>query len=121
MFKMKTLIYIVLAGIVGTIANAVAAAIIVSPEKLNFIYDLSRYGIAIFLALLIPVIYRIMPSALSRFLVSVLALTLGASLLAKLYFGVGAPWLLVLSLNLVYAVVTTTIYVGLSKKFSPDK
>ncbi len=120
MHLIRTFIIVILAGIAGTLANAFAASVAISPEKLNFIYVLGRYGVAIGVALFIPLIYHFVLSGKAGFIVSALVLTVAASLLAKLYFGAGAPWSLVLSLNLVYGVVATALYTILSRIFAPE-
>ncbi len=113
----RTILFILLAAIAGTLANAFAASIAIAPGKLAMMYVPGRYGVAIAVAILIPLIYQ-MVSGKAGFIVSVIALTVIPSLLAKLYFVAGAPWSLVLSLNLVFAAVTTAIYTILSRIFS---
>lgn len=115
---LRTLVFVILAGIAGTLANAFAASVAISPEKLNFIYVLGRYQVAILVALLIPLIYHFVASGKAGFILATVALTVVASALAKLYFGAGAPWALVLSLNLVYGAVATVIYSILSRIFA---
>ena len=44
--------------------------------------------------------------------VALVSLTVIPSLLAKTVFGAGAPWLIVLAVNLVYAVAATGVWVG---------
>ncbi len=110
-------LFVILAGIAGTLANAFAASVVVAPGKLAMMYDPGRYGVAIAVAALIPVIYKLVSGKVG-FIFAVIILTIVPSLLAKLYFGAGAPWDLVLRLNLVYAAVATALYSILSRVFA---
>lgn len=107
---MREIIAAILAGAVGTLANAAAAALLISPEKFGQLASApGRYGVAIALSLTLPLLAQItqgVPFAILGFIL----LTGGASLLAKLVFGSGAAWPMVLSLNAVYAVAALVTY-----------
>jgi len=105
----KMIIAVIIAGVAGTIANAVAASIIIAPEKINFLYVPNRYLIAIAIAALLPFLYTYIGGAVGWAL-SLIALILVPSLIAKLVLGAGAPWGLVLGLNGIYAITAIAIY-----------
>ena len=103
------LLAIVLAGLVGTLLNAAAVAIFVSPDRLALALLPGRYLVAILLCLPLPLlISRVRGAAFLIF--GTLWLTLAASVLAKFLFGVGAPWPMVLGFNLVYAIGAIVTY-----------
>lgn len=105
---MRQLIAVIAAGIAGTWANAVAAEFAGAGAGLAFALVPGRYGVAIALCGLLPVLERL-PNRI--FIpISIALLAVGASLIAKLVFGAAAPWELVLSLNAVYAIFATLTY-----------
>jgi len=106
---LKIFIAVIIAGIAGTVANAVAASIVVAPEKINFLYVPNRYFIAIAIAGLLPLLYTAI-GGLGGWALSLIALTIIPSLIAKLVLGAGAPWGLVLGLNAIYALTAVAIY-----------
>ena len=106
---MRIGVAVLLAGVVGTLVNALAAALVVSPDKIAFALVPGRYLVAIGLCAALPLLAQVAGGW--RFaLLAVVFLTLGASLLAKLVFGAGAPWALVLTLNAVFAVAAVASY-----------
>lgn len=101
---------VIAAGIVGTIANSVA--VVFAFPDIDLIALLAKYGrfvVAIAVAALLPVIYSQM-SGTSAIVTAIAALTIIPSVLAKLVFGIGAPWIMVLLLNLVFAIVAWAVY-----------
>jgi len=101
---------IVLAGISGTLVNSAAAAAVLGGDKfLPFALSPGRHAVAIAVAALIPLSFVLLDGAAALGLAGVL-LTVVPSVLAKMIFGSGAPWTLVLLLNLVYAVTAILVY-----------
>ena len=96
------------AGIAGTLANALAAALL-DPELIRLAVEPGRYAVAVLVAFAIPLSLAFLRSALAPW-VALMALTLLPSLLAKFLFGAGAAWSLVLSLNAVYALAALLFY-----------
>ncbi len=105
---------VVIAGIAGTIANGVAVALIVAPARIDLLLVPGRYGVAILVAAALPFLFRWLSGG-ATWISALLVLTVAPSLLAKLVFGAGAPWSLVLGLNAVYAVAAIATY-GLATK-----
>ena len=105
----RTALAVVIAGVAGTLANALAAVVFVNPALWILALAPQRYAIATALALGIPVIYRLLPGAWGAFLALVF-LTLAPSLLNKLVFGGMAAWHVVLALNFVYALAALIAY-----------
>ena len=106
---MRIGVAVLLAAVVGTLVNAFAAALVVSPDKIALALVPGRYLVAIGLCALLPPLAAI-ASGWRFALLGAAVLTLGASLLAKLAFGAGASWTLVLSLNAVFAVAAVASY-----------
>lgn len=109
MFSTRVLTAVVVAAIAGTLFNAVAVAIAVSPDRLALALVPGRYIVAIVLCLALPLLSREF-DRLWFFVIGIFWLTVAASVVAKLVFGVGAPWSMVLGFNLVYAVAAIIVY-----------
>ena len=105
----KIVIAVIVAGIIGTIANAIAASIAIAPDKINFLYVPNRYLVAVAVAALLPLLYTYI-GGLGGWALSLIALTLTPSLIAKLALGAAAPWGLVLALNAIYGLTAIAIY-----------
>ena len=105
----KIIFAVVIAGIAGTVANAIAASIAIAPDKINFLYVPNRYLIAIAVAATLPLLYTQI-GGMVGWAFSFIALTIIPSLIAKLVLGAGAPWGLVLALNAIYALTAIAIY-----------
>ena len=108
-FNTRVLIAVVVAAITGTLFNAAAVAIAVSPDRLALALVPGRYLVAIALCLALPFLSRQFDRPWF-FIIGILWLTVAASVVAKLVFGVGAPWPMVLGFNLVYAVAAIAAY-----------
>ena len=108
----KEISAVVAAGIVGTLVNTIAVILVVGAPFALF-FALGRYVVAIIVAGALPFVYRSM-SGLQAHLVAGAILTIVPSVLAKLVFGVGAPWALVMILNAVYAAAAITTYLVLT-------
>ena len=100
---LREAVAVVTAGIAGTVANGIAVALVVAPARIDLLLVPGRYGVAILVAAALPFLFRWLNGA-AAWIAAVATLTVVPSLLAKLVFGAGAPWALVLGLNAVYAV-----------------
>lgn len=100
---------LIAAAVAGTLANALAAAAFVNPDLIRLALVPGRYGIALAVALAIPLSLHLVRGRLAPWAALAL-LTVIPSLLAKLVFGAGAPWHLVLSLNAVYGLAALAAY-----------
>ncbi|MFZ3580873.1 hypothetical protein ACOI1H_01720 [Loktanella sp. DJP18] len=109
MFTLRNLIIVAIAGIIGTIANAIAVNIVAGAEVMPLILSWGRHAVAVVVALLlIPIFAR--RADLGAWILALVALTVIPSLLAILVFGAAAPWTFVLSVNAVYAFFATLIF-----------
>jgi len=108
-FTTRVLIAVIVAGIVGTLANTFALALVASPDRMALALVPGRYAVAIALCVALPFLVRKI-GGIGFFTIGILWLTVAASVLAKLVFGVGAPWIMVLGFNLIYAVAAIAAY-----------
>jgi len=106
---LRTAVAVVLAGVAGTLANALAAVVFVNPALWPLALAPGRYAIAVLLAAGVPAIYRLVPGAWGAALALGL-LTVAPSLLNKLVFGGLAAWPVLLALNFVYALVALVVF-----------
>jgi hypothetical protein len=111
---LRIILAVILAGIVGTIANSVIVAALAPVPFADLVLSPGRNAVAIIVAILLPVIYTRLSGAGAAVL-AIAALTVIPSLLAKFVFGVGAPWLFVLGVNAVYAVAAWATYLALAR------
>ena len=100
---------VVAAGVAGTLANAVAAALIVDGALIRFTLVPGRYAVAILVAAALPIVFRRFDRQFAT-AIGLVLLTVAPSLLAKLAFGAGAPWPTVLGLNAVYALAAVAVF-----------
>ena len=110
----RLVVAVVVAGIIGTIANSIVVAALTPNEFVPLALSPGRNAVAIAVAVLLPVIYAAM-SGIAAAVVALAALTVISSILAKLVFGVGAPWLFVLGVNAVYAVAAWATYLAIAR------
>ena len=113
----RIVVAVVLAGIVGTIANSIVVSALTANAFLPLAISPGRNAVAIIVAALLPVIYVNLAGATAA-VVAIVALTVIPSLLAKLVFGVGAPWLWVFAFNAVYAIAAWAIYMAMVRASS---
>jgi hypothetical protein len=109
----RLILAVIVAGIVGTIANSVVVAALTPNEFIPLAISPGRNAVAIAVAVLLPVIYTWLSGATAAIL-AIVALTVIPSVLAKLVFGVGAPWPFVLGVNAVYAVAAWAVYLAIA-------
>jgi hypothetical protein len=105
----RTAIAVVLAGVAGTVANAVALAVATGAERLSLALVPGRYLVAIALCAALPVLDRALRQRWF-WLTAIAWLTVAPSLLAKFVFGVEVGWAMVLAFNLVYALAAAVTY-----------
>ena len=103
------IIPVVLAGIAGTVVNAVAAAIVVSPANIKLALVPGRYAVAIIVAGALPFIFAMVQQPISSMLAFVV-LTVVPSILSKLVFAAPRPWSIVLLINAIYALTSMAVY-----------
>lgn len=115
MAAVRLILAVVAAGIVGTIANSVVVAALTPNEFIPLALSPGRNAVAIAVAILLPVIYAMTSGAVAA-VVAVVALAVIPSLLAKLVFGIGAPWPFVLGVNAVYAVAAWAVYWAIERR-----
>lgn len=115
---LRIAIAVVVAGIVGTLANSVAVAAAIGAPFAPLALSPGRHAVAILVAGLLPLIDR-MWRGMAGQLVALALLTVVPSLLAKLVFGIGAPWLAVLLLNAVYALAAIVAYRLMLRRGAP--
>jgi hypothetical protein len=77
------------------LANSIIVAALTPNEFVPLAVSPGRNAVAIVVAALLPVIYARMSGATAA-IIAIVALTVIPSVLAKLVFGIGAPWLFVL-------------------------
>jgi hypothetical protein len=110
----RVILAVVVAGVAGTVANSVIVAALTPNEFTPLAVSPGRNAVAIAVAALLPVIYARISSVTAAIL-SLAALTVIPSVLAKLVFGVGAPWYFVLGVNAVYAVAAWAVYLAIAR------
>lgn len=109
----RLILAVIVAGVVGAVANSVIVAALTPNEFIALAVSPGRNAVAIAVAALLPVIYA-WTSGATAAIIAVAALTVIPSILAKLVFGVGAPWLFVLGVNAVYAVAAWVVYLAIA-------
>jgi hypothetical protein len=109
MDALRRIVAVVLAGVAGTIANSVVVAALTPNPFVPLAVSPGRNAVAIAVAVLLPVIYAV-TSGVAAAVIALVALTVIPSILAKLVFGIGAPWPFVLGVNAVYAIAAWAVY-----------
>jgi hypothetical protein len=105
----RLIVAIVVAGVAGTLANSVIVALLTPNPFVPLAISPGRNAVAIAVAVLLPVIYAVTSGGAAA-AIALVAMTVVPSLLAKLVFGAGAPWGLVLGVNAVYALAAWAVY-----------
>jgi hypothetical protein len=108
-FNTRAVIAVLLAGVAGTIVNAAAVALVVSADLWTLALVPGRYVVAVALCLALPVLAR-QVDRLWFIVIGTVWLAVAPTVLAKLLFGVEAPWLTVLGFNVVYAIAAMVVY-----------
>jgi hypothetical protein len=111
---LRLIVAVIAAGVVGTVANSVVVAALTPNEFISLATSPGRNAVAIAVAGLLPVIYAVTSGAVAA-IIGVAALTVIPSLLAKLVFGIDAPWLFVLGVNAVYAIAAWAVYWAIAR------
>jgi hypothetical protein len=110
----RLILAVIVAGVVGTVANSAIVAALTPNEFMPLVTSPGRNAVAIAVAALLPVIYAMSSGAVAA-IIAVVALTVIPSLLAKLVFGIGAPWPFVLGVNAVYAIAAWAVYWAIAR------
>jgi hypothetical protein len=110
----RLVLAVIVAGVVGTIANSVIVAALTPNAFLPLAISPGRNAVAIAVAVLLPVIYAGL-SGVPAAILAIAALTVIPSILAKLVFAIDAPWLFVLGVNAVYAVAAWAVYLAMAR------
>lgn len=113
---LRIIIAVVVAGVIGTLANSVVVAALTPNAFVPLALSAGRLTVAVVVAALLPAAFTLM-SRWPAVVTSVLLLTVVPSILAKTVFGVGAPWDFVLMVNAVYAVAAVLAYAFIAKIF----
>lgn len=100
---------VVLAGIGGTIVNALAAWQWLGADPLPLALSPGRNGVAIAVAAALPIMLPRV-AGIWGWLFALVVLTVVPSLLARYLFGLGAAWQTLLLLNAAYAAAACLIY-----------
>jgi hypothetical protein len=114
MDALRHIVAVIVAGVAGTIANSVVVAALTPNPFVPLALSPGRNAVAIAVAVLLPVIYA-MTSGVAAAVTALVALTVIPSILAKLVFGVGAPWHFVLGVNAVYAIAAWAVYLAIMR------
>ncbi|MCB5198671.1 hypothetical protein LGQ03_05415 [Loktanella sp. TSTF-M6] len=105
----RSFVVAIIAGIIGTIVNAIAVNIISGADVMPLIISFGRNAVAVVVALLlIPLFHRI--GGTVAFVAGLVLLTVLPSVLAVYVFAAQAPWSIILGVNLVYALTATIIF-----------
>jgi hypothetical protein len=114
MDALRHIVAVIVAGMAGTIANSVVVAALTPNPFVPLAVSPGRNAVAIAVAVLLPVIYAV-TSGVAAAVIALVALTVIPSILAKLVFGVDAPWSFVLGVNAVYAVAAWAVYLAIMR------
>ncbi|WP_193367065.1 hypothetical protein [Pelagibius marinus] len=105
----RTALALLLAGIVGMVAYALAAALLVDSAQLSLLAKPAFYLVGIFFVLPAPVVYRFLPDARGAALALAL-MTLMPALASKLGGETMLAWHVLLALTFVYALTALVVY-----------
>lgn len=111
----RVIIAVVAAGVVGTVANAIAAGFFIGTDKFGLVLVPGRYLVAILCAAVLPLSLGILKLPISN-VSGIVVLILVPSFLAKFVFGAAASWSVVISLNAVYAIAAWVTYLFLVRR-----
>lgn len=105
----RTVLALVLAGIAGSFAYALAAALFVDGELVLLATNPKFHLVGIFFVLPAPVVYRFLPGAWGAAL-ALLLMTLLPALASKLGGETMLAWHVLLALTFVYALTALVVY-----------
>jgi hypothetical protein len=114
MRAVRLILAVIVAGVVGTLANSVIVAALTPNEFVPLAVSPGRNAVAIAVAALLSVIYAMTSGGVAA-VIALAALTVIPSLLAKLVFDIAAPWPFVLGVNAVYAVAAWAVYLAIAR------
>lgn len=110
----RLVLAVIVAGLVGTLANSVIVAALTPNPFVPLAISPGRNAVAIAVAVLLPLIYAWM-SGIPAAIIALVLLTVVPSVLAKLVFAIDATWLFVLGVNAVYAVAAWVVYLAIAR------
>ena len=110
MWTVRKIIIAAVAGIVGCVANSIAITAVVGAPLMPLIFSPGREFFSIVFAMSLIPIFATM-HGVAAWVTAFVVLEALSSLSAKLVFGAGAPWGLVLFFNGVYAIAAILVYV----------
>ena len=102
-------------GVAGTVANSAVVALLTGNAFLPLAVSPGRNAVAIAVAVLLRLLIYAGMAGIPAAILAVVALTVVPSVLAKLVFGIGAPWHFVLGVNVVYAVAAWAVYLAIAQ------
>lgn len=109
MYTGRDCVALIFAGILGALANAVAAASLSTLPLMELVMGFGRYAVAIVVALMLPIIFT-WRSDTKAWIVAVAVLTLVTSFLSSVVFSIGAPLGFIFAANTAYAVTATMVF-----------
>ncbi len=105
----RTALALLLAGIAGMVAYALAGALFVDPAQLALLAKPGFYLVGVFFVLPLPVIYRFLPGARGAFLALVL-LTVEPAVASKVGGEAATAWHVLLALTFFYALTALVVF-----------
>jgi hypothetical protein len=111
----RLILAVIISGVAGTVANSMIVAALTPNGFVPLATSPGRNAVAIAVAALLPVIYA-WTSGAAAAIIAVATLTVIPSVLAKLVFGIGAPWPVVLGVNAVYAVAAWALFLAIARR-----
>jgi hypothetical protein len=109
----RPILAVIISGVAVTVANSVIVAALTPNGFVPLATSPGRNAVAI--AALLPVIYA-WTSGAAAAIIAIATLTVIPSVLAKLVFGIGAPWPFVLGVNAVYAVAAWALFLAIARR-----
>lgn len=109
MVNARDVFAVILAGVAGTLTNTLALAIVLGADRWSLALVAGRYVVAVVLCLALPILARAVRQPWF-WIAGLTWLTILASVLAKLVFGVDAAWPTVLGFNFSYALAAMLVY-----------
>lgn len=108
--RVRYIIAILAAGVAGFLVNSIAGALMLDGIGfLDLLLNPVRLLVAVLVAAMLPYIHIKLPTFVED-VVSLIALTIVPSCLAKWVFGVPHEWSLVIILHAIYAAVALMVY-----------
>jgi hypothetical protein len=107
--SLRTALAVLLAGVAGSVAYALAAAFFVEAAQMQLAADPRFHLVGVFFAVPVPLLYRFVPGAAGAG-VALLLLTLLPALASKLGGDAVLGWPVLLALTFIYALTALVVY-----------